>query len=98
MQEKQGVRKYHLVRWLDVCQPKDLGGLAVTNLEFKNTSLLCRWLWCLENENGAWQDIIKAKYLKNVPYCSVLGNLRIHIFGLEFCRLRIYSIAIVNVF
>ena len=63
-QEKQGVKKYHLVRWSDVCQPKDLGGLGVTNLEIKNISLLCKWLWRLENETGIWQDIVKAKYLK----------------------------------
>jgi hypothetical protein len=42
------VKKYHLVRWPDVCQPKDQGGLGISNLEYRNTSLLCKWLWRLE--------------------------------------------------
>lgn len=30
-----------------------------------NISLLCKWLWKLDNESGIWQDIVKAKYIKN---------------------------------
>ena len=30
-----------------------------------NISLLCKWWWKLEMENGLWQDIVKAKYLSN---------------------------------
>lgn len=63
-QEKDGVRKYHLVKWADVCQPRDQGGLGLTNLDVKNTSLLCKWLWRLENEEGTWQNVLKFKYLK----------------------------------
>ena len=33
--DKQWVKKYHPVRWPDLCQPTDLGGLYVTNLELK---------------------------------------------------------------
>ena len=62
-QERDGVRKYHLVKWVDVCQPRDQGGLGITNLEIKNISLLCKWLWRLENEEGDWQEMIRAKYL-----------------------------------
>jgi hypothetical protein len=70
-QEKVNVKKYHLVKWSDVCQPKDQGGLGVTDLHLKNVSLLCKWIWRLENEEGLWQDLIKAKYLKNVLFlCS----------------------------
>jgi hypothetical protein len=34
-QEREGVRKYHLVKWPNVCQPRDQGGLGLTNLEVK---------------------------------------------------------------
>jgi hypothetical protein len=43
-QEKVNVKKYHLVKWSDVCQPKDQGGLEATDLHFKNVSLLFKWI------------------------------------------------------
>lgn len=55
--------KYHLVNWLDVCQPRDQGRLGVTNLEVKSITLLCKWIWRLENEEGDWHEMIRAKYL-----------------------------------
>jgi hypothetical protein len=67
-QEKVNIKKYHLVKWSDVCQPKDQGGLGVTDLHLKNVSLLCKWIWRLENEEGLWQDLIKAKYLKKCTF------------------------------
>jgi hypothetical protein len=33
--------------------------------------LLCKWWWALENENRLWQDIVKIKYVKNSPTCSI---------------------------
>ena len=30
-----------------------------------NISLLCKWWWKLEYEQGLWQRIVKKKYLKN---------------------------------
>jgi hypothetical protein len=63
-QEEQGIRKYHLVNWEMVCTPKDLGALGFLNLELMNISLLCKWLWKLENEEGLWQNLLKNKYLQ----------------------------------
>jgi hypothetical protein len=40
----------------------------VTDLHFKNVSLLFKWIWRLENEEGLWQDLIKAKYLKKCTF------------------------------
>ena len=56
-------RKYRLARWNIVCQPKELGGLGVSNLAVKNTSLLSKWLFKLLNEDGMWQQLLKNKYL-----------------------------------
>lgn len=36
-----------------------------------NISLLCKWWWKLENEEGLRQEIIKLKYLKDKSICSV---------------------------
>lgn len=63
--EMEGVKKIHLVNWANVCLPRDQAGLGVTNLEYKNISLLCKWLWRLENEEGDWQRLLMTKYVKN---------------------------------
>jgi len=36
-----------------------------------NISLLCKWWWKLENEDGIWQTLVKAKYLKGRPIADV---------------------------
>ena len=54
--------KYHLVKWEKVCQPTDQGGLGIVDLKVMNISLLCKWLWKIENEQGLWQDLILKKY------------------------------------
>jgi hypothetical protein len=46
-QEDKDKRKYHLVKWTVVCQPKDQGGLGVINLEMMNKALLAKWFWIL---------------------------------------------------
>jgi hypothetical protein len=65
--EKDGVRKYNLVKWEIVCMPQDQGGLGVADLRVMNFCLLCKWLWKLETTDGLWQQMIRAKYLKNKP-------------------------------
>lgn len=39
-QEVVGIKKYHLVSWPLVCQPKDQGGLGILDLEAMNKCLL----------------------------------------------------------
>jgi hypothetical protein len=57
-------RKYHLVKWIKVCKCKKKGGLGIKSLKKMNLSLLCKWWWKLEIEDGLWQKIVKHKYLK----------------------------------
>jgi hypothetical protein len=56
--------------------PKDLGGLGVLNLDIMNIWLLCKWLWKLENEDGAWQNILKKKHLQIEALSQVMDKLR----------------------
>jgi hypothetical protein len=37
----------------------------VKDLRKMNISLLCKWWWLLENQNGIWQDIVQINYMKN---------------------------------
>jgi hypothetical protein len=36
-----------------------------------NISLLCKWLWKLDTEDGMWQQIINFKYLRTNSICIV---------------------------
>jgi hypothetical protein len=58
-------RKYHLVKWVKICKSKKKGGLGVKDLKKMKVSLLTKWWWKLEKEDGLWKDIIEAKYLHN---------------------------------
>jgi hypothetical protein len=64
-------KKYRLVKWNIICQPKDQGGLGVKNLGVQNQCLLSKWLFKLINEEGMWQTMLKRKYLKGLPIGAV---------------------------
>jgi len=64
-QNEQHKRKYRLVQWEIMCQPKDQGGLGIQNLEIQNKCLLSKWLFRLLNEEGMWQELLRNKYIKN---------------------------------
>lgn len=58
-------RKYHLIKWTKICKHKKKGGLGIKDIRKMNVSLLCKWWWKLDKENGMWQRIVKFKYFKN---------------------------------
>ncbi|WVZ49806.1 hypothetical protein U9M48_001132 [Paspalum notatum var. saurae] len=69
-QNDQHNKKYHLIRWDQIRQPKEQGGLGVIDLEVQNKCLMSKWLFKLANEDGIWQNLLRAKYLRSKP----LGN------------------------
>lgn len=89
-QEKEGVRKYHLVNWLYVFQPRDQGGLGVIKLDIKNISISCKWIWRLENEAGDWQNMIKAKYLNKKTLSQCEASIRFSIKRSAFITLSFH--------
>jgi hypothetical protein len=50
------------VKWAVITKPKKKGGLGVKDLRKMNISLLCKWWWKFENEEGLWQEIVRKKY------------------------------------
>jgi mannosylglycoprotein endo-beta-mannosidase len=64
--EGQGAKKkYHLVKWAEVCKPKDQGGLGVLNTKEMNKTLMAKWIWrLLDERNGdlLWVRLLKVKY------------------------------------
>jgi hypothetical protein len=49
--------------------------MGIKNLKKMNVSLLCKWWWALEKEEGLWQDLVKLKYVKNLPTCAIHNRL-----------------------
>uniref|UniRef100_A0A453M2T1 Reverse transcriptase zinc-binding domain-containing protein n=1 Tax=Aegilops tauschii subsp. strangulata TaxID=200361 RepID=A0A453M2T1_AEGTS len=70
-------QKYHMVKWSEVCKPKDQGGLGVISSKRMNIALLSKWLWRIEaGDGGLWLQIIRAKYLRGQPlaFASRMGG------------------------
>ncbi|WVZ81603.1 hypothetical protein U9M48_028958 [Paspalum notatum var. saurae] len=66
-QNDQHKKKYHLMKWDQIRQPKEQGGLGIIDLEVQNKCLLSKWLFKLANEDGIWQNLLRNKYLKSKP-------------------------------
>jgi hypothetical protein len=54
-----------LVKWEIICKSKKKGGLGIKDLKRMNISLLYKWWWQLEKEDGLWQQIVRYKYMHN---------------------------------
>lgn len=52
-------RKYHLVKWAKICKHKKKGGVGINDLTKLNISLLCKWWWKVEHEEGLWQKWLR---------------------------------------
>ena len=64
-------KKYHLLRWEIINKSKKYSGLGIKNIHRMNVSLLCKWWWKLEAENGIWQQIVTKKYMSRDTVGSV---------------------------
>ncbi|KAE8783439.1 ABC transporter G family member 37 [Hordeum vulgare] len=63
-----GRPKYHMVKWADICMPKDRGGLGIPASRRMNVALMLRWVWrILQGDGGLWLQLIEAKYLRGRP-------------------------------
>uniref|UniRef100_A0A8I6X0D4 Reverse transcriptase domain-containing protein n=1 Tax=Hordeum vulgare subsp. vulgare TaxID=112509 RepID=A0A8I6X0D4_HORVV len=72
-----GRPKYHMVKWDDVCVPKDRGGLGIPASRRMNVALMLRWVWqILQGDGGLWLQLIEAKYLRGRPLlaCSLANG------------------------
>ena len=67
-QDPTGKQKYHMVKWSDMCAPKDFGGIGILASRKMNVALMLRWVWrILRGEGGLWLQLLKAKYLHDRP-------------------------------
>jgi hypothetical protein len=62
-------RKYHMIRWVDLCKPKAQGGLGISNSRMMNLALIAKWVWKIaQNIDGLWAKLLKAKYFPNSSF------------------------------
>jgi hypothetical protein len=54
-------KKYYLVKWTLISRPKNKGGMGIKDLRKMSISLLCKWWWKVEYEEGLWQEMVKKK-------------------------------------
>ena len=70
-QSQDGRQKYHMVKWADICAPKDFGGIGLISSRHMNVALILRWVWrILKGEGGLWLQLVKAKYLQGRPFMA----------------------------
>jgi hypothetical protein len=43
-------------------ETKKKGRTGIKDLRKMNISMLCKWWWKIENEEGLWQEIVRKKY------------------------------------
>ncbi|KAI4971131.1 hypothetical protein ZWY2020_002045 [Hordeum vulgare] len=63
-----------MVKWADICMPKDRGGLGILVSRRMNVALVLRWVWrILHGDVGLWLQLIEAKCLWGRPLlaCSL---------------------------
>lgn len=65
--------KYHMVKWRDMCLPKEYGGLGILETRTMNDALLGKWGWrVLQSKEGdLCADLLKKKYMTSLALCSV---------------------------
>jgi hypothetical protein len=68
-------KKYRLLKWGCICKSKKNGGLGIMDIRKMNIILLCKWWWKLENEDGLWQQVVKAKYIRGGLVSTVRHKL-----------------------
>ena len=67
-QAANGRQKYNMVKWADLCAPKELGDIGILASRDMNKALMLKWVWrILTGDGGLWLQLARAKYLRGGP-------------------------------
>jgi hypothetical protein len=51
-QDMNGCQKYHMVKWADICAPKEHGGIGILAAHCFNKALMLKWVWRILRDEG----------------------------------------------
>jgi hypothetical protein len=74
---QSAAKKFHMVNWKTICQPKSQGGLGVMNTNLMNIALMAKWIWRIfreENSGLLWLKLLRAKYRTAELFSSSPNN------------------------
>ena len=65
-----------MLKWENVCLPKEFGGLGIINTRILNEALLLKWVWRIydEGEEDIYCQLLRTKYLKGKPISVCRGS------------------------
>jgi hypothetical protein len=68
--------KYHMVKWENVCLPRDFGGAGIINTRHLYEALMLKWVWRMQNleEDDTYCKLLKAKYFPNNAFMRTKGT------------------------
>ncbi|XP_058775701.1 uncharacterized protein LOC131649975 [Vicia villosa] len=68
-------RCIHWVKWMNVCKPKEKGGLGIRDVGEMNKSLLLKWKWrILKEDKAIWSNFLLLRYQN--PKIKVLASCK----------------------
>jgi hypothetical protein len=60
-----------MVKWVELCTPKDFGVIGILTSRRMNVVLTLRWIWrILRDGGGLWLHLVKAKYLSGCLFVA----------------------------
>jgi hypothetical protein len=57
-----------MVKWVDLCAPKDFGGICILASRRMNVALMLRWVWrILKDDGGLLASVGQGQISKGTP-------------------------------
>jgi hypothetical protein len=63
---------YHMVKWENVCLPRDFGGAGIINTRHLNEALMLKWVWRMQNleEDDTCCKLLKPNIFQTTLLCA----------------------------
>ena len=77
------------VKWLEICKPKEYGGLGIKNLRKWNDALLAKHVWnVVNNKNSLWVQWVRINYIGSRNFWDILQKKSMNWTWKRFLEIR----------